>query len=198
LVRGHVRGLASAFVEGSRVVVSGASGAEASAGDCDRCRCRSRETHPPEGAAAGALEPPPPPDMGGGRSPESSAQLLDMRAVCVEQSPGSGRCVRGNAGARPGAAKQHGRSAEKGKGEATSTSRRSSRSSRSKRIGEPRETGLTRIGFGFNVFDVAISRRKAERLGSDSAGDGGSKSATRARGRRARLDEARTRGAVPT
>ena len=50
----------------------------------------------------------------------------------------------------------------KGKGEATSTSRRSSRSSRSKRIGEPRETGLTRIGFGFNVFDVAISRRKAE------------------------------------
>jgi len=30
-----------------------------------------------------------------------------MRAVCVEQSPGSGRCVRGNAGARPGAAKQH-------------------------------------------------------------------------------------------
>ena len=94
MVRGHVRGLASAFVEGSRVVVSGASGAEASAGDCDRCRCRSRETHPPEGAAAGALEPPPPPDMGGGRSPESSAQLLDMRAVCVEQSPGSGAaCV---------------------------------------------------------------------------------------------------------
>jgi hypothetical protein len=146
-----------------RLSWSAARPAEASAGDCDRCRCRSRETHPPEGAAAGALEPPPPPDMGGGRSPESSAQLLDMRAVCVEQSPGSGRCVRGNAGARPGAAKQHGRSGNgKGKGEATSTSRRSSRSSRSKRIGEPRETGLTRIGFGFNVFDGAISRRKAE------------------------------------
>ena len=89
--------------KGRGAVVSGASGAEASAGDCDRCRCRCRETYPLEGAAAGALEPPPPPDMGGGRSPESSAQLLDMCDVCVEQSPRSGRCVRGSAGAAPGA-----------------------------------------------------------------------------------------------
>lgn len=79
-------------------MVSGAPGAEASAdGESD-----PRETYP-EGAGAGALEPPPPPDMGGGRSPESSAQLLDMCVVCVEQSPRSGRCVRGSAGAAPGA-----------------------------------------------------------------------------------------------
>ena len=133
-------------------MVSGASGAEASAdGESD-----PRETYP-EGAGAGALEPPPPPDMGGGRSPESSAQLLDMCDVCVEQSPRSGRCVRGNAGVAAG------------RGDAThpiGTKKERPRDLSPVKSVKPLEADRrtagnefeTRIGFGFNAFDVPVGK----------------------------------------
>ena len=107
--------------------------------------------------AAGALEPPPPPDMGGGRSPESSAQLLDMCDVCVEQSPRSGRCVRGNAGVAAG------------RGDAThpiGTKKERPRDLSPVKSVKPLEADrrtagnefVTRIGFGFNAFDVPVGK----------------------------------------